>query len=50
MAGRPRDPSFLDDLKALEGAMKHARAALTFKKGEKKHRRGIYPTLATGIS
>ena len=50
MVGRPNNPSFLEDLKALEDVMKCTCEDLAFKKGEKKHRRGAYPTLVTRIS
>lgn len=50
LAGRPKDPSYVQDLKILESSMHSARERLNFPKRSSKHRRGLYHHLSTGIS
>jgi hypothetical protein len=49
LAGRPKDDSFVSDLKDLEEKANLAKDSLTFR-GALKHRRGTYRCLSTGIS
>jgi hypothetical protein len=50
LAGRPSDPSYVEDLKDLEGNMHVVRLQLHFPQEHQNHRRGAYPTKSTGIS
>lgn len=50
LVGRPRDQTYVSDLKSLERAMEAARGKLTLPKASQDHRRGQYPNVSTGIS
>jgi len=50
LAGRPKDPDYVEDMKSMEQSMHRAREQVHFNKESLKHRRGAYPMKSTGIS
>lgn len=50
LAGRPKDSSFVQDLKALEEDMHKSREQFHFNQKFLDHRRGVYSMKSTGIS
>jgi hypothetical protein len=47
LAGRPDDPSYVEDLKGLDS---NVGSSFTFRGKLKKHRRGTYRSVSTGIT
>ena len=50
LAGQPSAPSWGVKMKVLEQAVESARLKMLFRDEQTSHRRGNYPTVATGIS
>ena len=50
LAGKPSAPTWERKMKTLKHAMDSAKLKMSFREEQTAHRRGKYPTVATGIS